>query len=188
MRTGRKLDPFLVTSDLRYLSQATRSRVDRLGALCYRNGIKVVVDETVRGPGEQGKLWCASRTPEEISTVRESLTKVAPRLALFLREEWAGNFRPLCQELPGNSWHQWSTAVDVYPLLGGKKLVGTSLNVRVAELAAEAGLLSGVEGLAGAPLKPHHFQLSRYRYPIFDRDGAGNWGEIDAWIAEVYDV
>ena len=102
-----------------------------------------------------------------------SLVKVAPFIASFIRPEWSGLGPQETLELPGNSWHQWGTAVDVFAAVGASASWRGQLNLRVLYIAKGIGLRSIVWGVAGMGPKPYHLQLSQFASPIADLDGAG---------------
>ena len=180
------LDPMLESKDPSLLDEVLGGRLEKLVAKCSHENIKLAVSATVRGPGAQGRAWCRSRTEADVVGTAASLVKVAPFIASFIRPEWSGLGPQETLELPGNSWHQWGTAVDVFAAVGASASWRGQLNLRVLYIAKGIGLRSIVWGVAGMGPKPYHLQLSQFASPIADLDGAGNWASIDLEMRKRY--
>ena len=180
------LDPFIESKDSSLLDPLLREKLHYLINACFRKGIVLRTATTLRGPAAQAKLWCRSRSVAEVAGNREEMSRRAPRLAALLLNDWAGLGPQENFELPGCSFHQWGTAVDVYPELDGAAHWGGSLNRRVLAMAKEVGLRSSAWGIDDARSRPYHLQLSKYPNPLIDRDVCGSLSEIDEKMSKMY--
>ena len=147
---------------------------------------------TVRGPLVQARLWCQSRTPDQVrQAVQELNSGGAPWLASLLDPALAQKGRWATDALPGASWHQWAQAADCF-VVGpqGQALWGTPQEPPALRQAALAGYKAYAEQARALGLNAGffwkkakdavHVQLARAPCP------PGSWREIEARMRELY--
>lgn len=99
--------------DLAFLAPPFRGLAATLLEACEKRGAVMRPFFTVRGPRVQAKLWCQSRTVEQITKAKLQLKAAgAAWLAGQLSELWAKTGPAVTNALPGMSWHQWGEAID----------------------------------------------------------------------------
>lgn len=119
---------------------------------------------------------------------RAVIAAAAPAMASFLREEWAGFGPQLTRNLPGQSWHQYGEAADVFPVVGGKALWEGSLTKRISSLAVEAGLFTPASSVTWRRSLANrwHVQLRREETPLMVRGFCDSWADVDRMMVERY--
>lgn len=160
------------------LSPVMEKMVEKLLLHCERRGFLISLFATLRGPETQGKMWCQSRTVEEIQIQASLLRKSgAPTMASYLRPEWALTGRWATDNLPGNSWHQWGEACDCVLVVGGKAVWNSNFyTTTYAELAKKVGLECGAAWSRGRD--KFHLQARKLESPM-KMFGLYTWVEIE---------
>jgi hypothetical protein len=123
----------------------------QLLAACRARGVEMRVNETVRDPFRQARLWRQSRTTETIQAkIRALRDGGAEFLAHCLESVGPQHGDPVTNALPGLSWHQWGEALDCFWVVDGEaewsttRKVGGVNGFRVyAEEARARGLTAG---------------------------------------------
>ncbi len=151
-------------------------------AACRARGVEMRVNETVRDPFRQARLWRQSRT---IDTIRAKVGALrdagADFLAHCLESVGPQHGDPVTNALPGLSWHQWGEALDCFWVVDGEAEWSTQRKVdgvngfRVyAEEARKQGLTAGAffTSIKDFP----HVQLRAAANPV----GVFTLGEVDA--------
>jgi peptidoglycan L-alanyl-D-glutamate endopeptidase CwlK len=150
-------NPHFESRDLALLDPAFAEAVKEVIQKTQARGVTMVPFFTIRGPGVQAKLWCRSRTPQQIAEEKRKMTLAgAAWLATLLREDY-GVGHPkrdpnlptsrITNALPGQSWHQWGDAVDcfVQDNKGQPIWSGTHIGYQVyGDEAKKLGLNAGV--------------------------------------------
>ncbi len=106
---------------------------------------------TVRPPLVQAVMWRQSRSSKEIERAIDMLdSKEAHYLAEVLDHVGPQYGPPITNALPGQSWHQWGQAIDLFWLVSGKavwsvrkKIDGLNGYREMSRRAIENGLTSG---------------------------------------------
>ncbi len=165
--------------DLAVLEDSFAPLAVRLLTACAARGAKMTPFFTLRGPGVQAKLWCQSRSAEQIERQAEKLRAAgAPWLAGMLRRDFAAAGPPVTNALPGLSWHQWGEAIDCFPMGANGQAIWNPKHASYRVYAGEAKKL-GLE--AGGFWKRFpdavHVQLRSAASPL----AAGfTWPQIEA--------
>lgn len=182
-----KLDPTLETSDLQNLLPQFSSELLRLQETLATEGISLRYAAALRGPLAQAKMWCRSRSFQEVERRREILRSAgAIKLAEMLKIEYAGLGPPLTDSLPGQSWHQYGEAVDVYFLVGGVTIWEGTPARRCARLASEVGLHHSYGML---PRRRHwHMQVRKEESPLLVRGYMNSWFDVEEEMNRVYEI
>jgi hypothetical protein len=103
------------------LDPQLRSNAQRLIERCAEQGVIMRLNETVRGPMAQARIWRQSRTIEEIRAKTEELrSKGAPFLADCIEAVGPQHGDHVTNAPPGLSWHQWGEAFDCFWVVNGK--------------------------------------------------------------------
>lgn len=129
-----------------------RPRCEQLLERCRRRGVEMRVNETVRGPFRQARLWRQSRTRETIvAKIAELRAEGAPFLAHCLESVGPQHGPEVTRALPGLSWHQWGEALDCVWVVDGAAVWSTTRRVNgvngfavYAEEARALGLTAGL--------------------------------------------
>lgn len=158
--------------------------VERLLGLteaCESIGFDLKVGCTLRTPDAQAQLWCRSRSNQEVSIRRQTLGSLAPRLASLLKDEYCGLGPEVTNHLPGESWHQWGEAADVYVLVGTVAAWDGSTVKHVAEAAKEVGLFHSYEykGYWLPKRRNWHVQFRNTETPLRTTGFAPTWRLIE---------
>lgn len=172
--------------DLSLLVPEMREKVEALILACAVRNLRMQPFYTLRGPEIQGKLWCQSRTVEEVQARRSTLELArAPIIASYLDVDFANTGRWATNALPGMSWHQWGEAVDCVIVVGGAAVwvSGMYASVYGAE-AKKLGLTPGA--LWTTARDPVHVQLRRASNPMTGE--LTTWAELEKKLGEVYDL
>lgn len=111
-----------MTADLTKLAPAFHTKLVAAIAEAKAAGVEMVPYVTERSPWDQAREWRKSRSGAEVKAAIDMLKNSgAPFLAKCLEEvgpqpsgPWATN------ALPGQSFHQWGTACDLYWKKDGK--------------------------------------------------------------------
>lgn len=161
------------------LPEPFRDKVVQLLKQCRDAGIEMQPYATLRGPGDQAKLWCQSRSENAVRMQATAMEKVgAPWLASLLKPEYCKGMARVTNALPGLSWHQWGEAVDCV-VLDAKKTAIWNTEHRgwkiYIESAASLSLNAGGfwKSLPDWP----HVQLRRENSPL---QAGFSWPQIDA--------
>lgn len=139
-----------MSRDLNLLNPDFRSKLDSAIAEAKRVGVHMVPYETERDVWKQARLWRRSRTGAQI---RERVRSLRLNNAGFIADvlesvgsqsgPWATN------ALPGQSWHQWGLACDLYwdkngpDVAGGVEWNDLTGYETFAKIARKCGLTSG---------------------------------------------
>jgi hypothetical protein len=149
-RDGPSLAP-LIRPSLADLEPEFRARCERLLARCRPRGVEMRVNETVRDPLRQARLWRQSRTRETIAaTIDDLRARGAPFLAHCVESVGPQSGPEVTRALPGLSWHQWGEALDCFWVVDGAAVWSTTRRVNgvngfrvYAEEARALGLTAG---------------------------------------------
>ncbi len=115
---------------------------------CEAKGARLRPFFTVRGPGVQARLWCQSRSGEQIAAEASAMRRAgAPWLASLLDVNLAATGPRVTHALPGLSWHQWGEAIDCFVVGANNQAIWTPSHPHYRIYATEASRL-GLE--AGA--------------------------------------
>lgn len=163
--------------ELEDLDTPFRSKLVDFLVACSGRRLMVELGCTIRTPTAQAKMWCRSRSPAEVKNMRSLIGPSAPIMASLLREEWAGFGPPVTDHLPGQSWHQWGQAADIYCLVEGRAIWTGSAAEAVAEVARFVGLPHSMDLFP--PRRHWHVQLNRNETPLMVRGLADSWGDIE---------
>lgn len=107
-------DPNLLKEEFRVPLQNAVQAVSRRGHVLRSFG-------TRRHPAEQARLWRQSRTTREVLAMVYHLRAAgAPYLAAVLDGVGPQHGRWATNALPGQSWHQWLEACDLFVLESGR--------------------------------------------------------------------
>ena len=176
--------------DTRLLEPDTREMVAALVTGCRQRGVEMRPYCTVRTPQEQAKIWRQSRSGERIERrIRDLRDKGAPWLADVLEGVGPQEGPPITGALPGESWHQWAEACDLFWLVdgdavwGADKMIDGQNGYRVmTEVARSVGLhVVSFTGSDGRRIRD---------WPHVQRREAGSprslytWEQIDAAMRE----
>ena len=148
---------------------------------CGEVGLPLKVGCALRTPDAQAQLWCRSRSNEEVEIRRRVLEPLAPRIASLLKDEYAGLGPEVTTHLPGDSWHQWGEAADVYVLVGSVAVWDGSTVKHIAEAAEEVGLChSFTYKKSWLPKRRQwHVQLRNTESPLRTTGLAPTWSLIE---------
>lgn len=102
----------------------------RVLEICRAQGVEVRVNETVRDPFHQARLWRQSRTIEQIQTrIAQFRGAGAEFLAHCLESVGPQHGDHVTNAPPGLSWHQWGEALDCFWVVNGKAEWSTTRKV-----------------------------------------------------------
>ena len=171
-----RLDADFESSDLTLLESDFRHKLNDMLRLASKSNMILKVGTTVRGPRRQAWMWCRSRSPEEITIMQETLAKSAPTMASLLSLEGSGLGPRMTEHLPGESWHQWGEAADLYVVVNGRAIWegGWAMKL-VAELASKVGLYHSYTAKFDSGYRKWHAQLRRQETPLHIRDFCESW-------------
>ena len=149
---------------------------------CADLGMVMVPYDGIRTPWQQAKYWRQSRSIIEINKAIDMLKAAgAPFLARVLDEVGPQHGEEVTRVLPGNSWHQWGEAADLFWELDGKAEWSTTKKVNgkngfrvMAEEAEKMGLNPGM--LWSGFQDPPHVQMRSTANP---RSSGLSWADID---------
>jgi len=179
------LDPSTNSRDAALLDPDFAAKLDQLIYNCAAREAEFVVDCTVRGPVVQARLWCSSRTLLEIAAARDKLiTSGAPKLAALLLDSYTGSAHCVTHALPGEGYHEYLTAADLFLEVNGAAVWSSPLYLSVlADEAQKLGLTAGA--LWQKPKTDlDHIQASAYGSPL-DEPGA-SWASVEQRMVELY--
>ena len=175
--------------DINFLVPLLRERVEQLTERCKSRGIVLGIGTTIRGPDIQARLWCRSRTPEDVKRRRDFISKSAPRIAALLKPEYAGLGPQMTSHPPMSSWHQVGEAVDVYVNVGGKAIWDGSTALAIAGLCKEIGLPHSYNEKTWEVKSRHwHVQLRRAETPFMVRGLFDSWADAERAMLEKFDL
>lgn len=179
------LDPFLESPDPNLLNQEFRERLERLIESCQNHHVEVRLGCGLRGPGTQAKMWCRSRSSEEVLARTKMIGQVAPRLMAFMESDGVKGPLQTCA-LPGASWHQWGEAADVYYVVNGSAVWGATVAKYVEKACGIVGLYCGTK--LNMHTRKHHVQLRPEISPILLRTVYPSWADIEAEMASRFNL
>ncbi len=171
--------PFTESRQLTALAAEFAPVAQKLLAACERRGVIMRPFFTVRGPGVQARLWCQSRTVDQIEKRIEAMRlNDAHWLASLMDVRLAKTGPAVTNALPGMSWHQWGEAIDCFALGANGKAIWDSRDAAYRVYAEEAKKL-GLEAGALWPRFPDavHVQLRKASSPL---KMSYSWAEADA--------
>lgn len=140
-----------MSRDLKLLRPEFLGKLESVLAKAAKAGVHMVPYETQRSVWKQARLWRQSRSAAEVKerylslkrSGAEYVAKVLQQVGPQPEGPWATN------ALPGQSWHQWGLACDLYWDRNGPDVPGgaewsdmTGYKV-FATIARDAGLTSG---------------------------------------------
>jgi peptidoglycan L-alanyl-D-glutamate endopeptidase CwlK len=103
------------------LDSKLRPAGQQLLELCADQGIVMRLNETVRNPIDQARLWRQSRTTEQIKAKVNALrTLGANFLADCIERVGPQHGEHVTNAPPGLSWHQWGEAFDCFWVVDGE--------------------------------------------------------------------
>lgn len=112
-----------MAADLDLLRFDFQPKVEEILAACLRDGHHLRPFFTRRNVWVQARLWRQSRSTPEIHRAAAMLEREgAPFLRKVLLEVGPQHGRWATNALPGQSWHQWSAAVDCFVLEKGRAI------------------------------------------------------------------
>ena len=185
-----KLPGDIESRDLDLLEPQFADKLRELQINADRLGFKMHIATTVRGPITQAKLFCRSRTVEEIAVYRDILLGAeAPVLASLYKDEYTAISPPVTQFGPGMSWHQWGLAADIFQVVDGKaKWTGPEQK----ELARKAKRIPGLFGCSMTTRTvemPHfHYQDNFYGTPFLKPNFIRHWRDIERKMRQKYEL
>ena len=183
------IDPSIESNDVLLLSEEMLSTFDRFRRACSLQPIGYRIGCTLRGPLVQARMWCRSRTREEVAERRSMIEQQAPKLAAMLRPEFACLGPQVTTHLPGQSWHNWGAAVDIAACVGGRLWWDGSAAKKLAMIAKEAGLHHYYfEAMWNRTGRAWHMQLSKHETPLQIRGLADSWADVEAEMARRFDI
>jgi hypothetical protein len=173
------MKPFEESRELAALSADFAPKAQALLQACALRGAIMRPFYTMRGPGVQAKLWCQSRTSEQIEKQIQALRSVgAAWIAGLLDVKWAKTGPAVTNALPGLSWHQWGEAIDCFVLGSDGKAIWDARHASYriyAEEAKKLGLEAGGQWLRFPDAV--HVQMRLASSPL---KAGMSWAEIDA--------
>lgn len=184
-----KLPQLTESRDSGLLVPELQDGVERLKELCKARGLVLGVGTTVRGPEAQARMWCRSRTPEEVASRHDIILQAAPTIAGLLSAELAGFGPQVTCHMPMQSFHQLGEAVDLYADVGGKAIWEGSTARLIAEICKEVGLAHSWSEKSWEPKSRHwHVQLSRKETPFMVRGLFDSWRDAEWAMLERFEV
>lgn len=125
--------------------------VRRVLDACAAKGVTMRLNETVRSPLSQARIWRQSRAKEEIDArIQAFRAGGAPFLADCIERVGPQHGDHVTNAAPGLSWHQWGEALDCFWVVDGKAEWSTTRKVNgvngfrvYAETAKGLGLDAG---------------------------------------------
>lgn len=175
--------------DKRNLVPEFSSRVDHLIASARKIGVELRLGTGLRHPQFQADMWCSSRTVHVIQRRIDLLTKAgAPTLASMLSTHLAGSVPyETTEHLPGQSWHQWGMAADLYFVAGNTAQWTGPLFRMISSLINAADLIhyTNHETLFG---KPHHVQLNRHVSAFDSRQFLEGWADAESRLLRAFRI
>lgn len=121
--------------------------------------------------------------------MRSLLEDDAPSLATLLTPEACG-FGPIVTDyLPGQSWHQWGEAADLFTLVDGRAIWDGSPVRLIANLALDVGLYHSYAMKTWTRKSRHwHVQLRKPETPLMDRTICENWRDVEREMSLRYEI
>jgi peptidoglycan LD-endopeptidase CwlK len=163
-----------MSRDLADLVPAMQPLIRQLVTNLAARGFTFVPYFTLRTPAEQAQLWRQSRTTQQVlAAVVQLKADGAPWLASVLQSSSPVTGRWATNALPGDGWHNWSEACDLYLEVDGQAVWGNGAGYEA--LAEEAQKLSLTSGRFWSQPDIDHVQLRPQGAP---RD-LFSWPEID---------
>ena len=160
----------LDSRDLSLLTPNFRPLVEKVIASCAKKRVKLVPYSTVRGPLFQARAWCKGRSRLRILAMIENFKKLqCPAMQRVMEIALAekpkkDDSKIVTHSLPGESWHHWGEAVDMYIEKKGKPDWNDVEGYKIYRAEAEKlGLTSG--GSFRRLVEPVHIQLSTLGKP-----------------------
>jgi hypothetical protein len=160
-----KIDSAQNFRELKYLTDNFRPLVEKVIKNCAKRGVKLVPYSTLRGPMYQARQYVKGRSKILLNSVIENLKLLKceniykPLEAAQLELPKNNKFSIVTHSLPGESWHQYGEAVDMYVDKNGKDDWNNTAAYRIYQEEAEKlGLTSG--GSFKRLKEPVHCQLS----------------------------
>lgn len=158
-----------MAKDLSDLDPVFRDRLERALEAAKAVGVSMVPYETIRTPASQGALWRQSRPKVVVDLKILKLRKIgAGFLADCIEKSGPQRGPHVTNALPGESWHQWGQACDLYWEKEPGKAEWNDLTgyARFAEICAQHGLNHGY--LWKSFRDSVHVQLPVLRAPSMD--------------------
>jgi hypothetical protein len=160
----------LPTTDSRKLQDLVpefRKLAEKLIQNCAARGVIMRPFFTLRGPAVQGKLWCQSRSAEQIRVEIQNLkSQKAKYLASFLNPKFGSMGRWASNAIPGLSWHQWGEAIDCYVEGPNQEAIWTPSHSGYKIYAEEAVKLGLEAGALWRSRDAVHVQLRKDASPL----------------------
>lgn len=181
-----KLPLDLNSRDIDLLIPEFREKVMKVISACAKRKVKLVPFSTLRGPLTQAQFWCEGRSKAQILDMIEHFRQLScPNIQHVLSLAGAQvkkkptNTAIKTKSLPGETWHHFGEAVDMYVENKGKPdwhdLPAYAIYTEEAE---RIGLTSGAR-FKGF-IEPVHIQLSRLGKP------AKSFYELDRLLGEKF--
>ena len=189
MRTPtQKLPLNLESRSIHLLQEEFREKVVILAKKCLERGIELGIGTTLRSPDVQAKIWCRSRTLDDVERRKSAIYRAAPTIASLLKPEYAGLGPQLTSHMPMQSWHQLGEAVDVYSKIGTKAIWDGSAALLIATIAKEIGLPHSYNEKTWEVKSRHwHVQLRRKETPFLERGLFDSWTRAEEVMLERFD-
>lgn len=134
-------------------------------------------------------MWCSSRTAHVIQRRIDLITKAgAPTLASLLSVDLAGSIPyETTEHLPGQSWHQWGLAADLYFVAGNMAQWTGPLFRTLGPIIKSADLVHYTNNdlLFG---KPHHVQLNKHLSAFDSRMFLESWSDAEDKLLQTFRI
>ena len=160
----------LNSRDLDLLTPNFKILVEKVILSCEKRKVKLVPYSTLRGPLYQSRQWVKGRSRIQILAMIENFKNLGcPNMRKSLEQAFLEKPRKdlssiVTHSLPGESWHQWGEAVDMFVEKKGKPDWTSEKYYKIyREEAEKLGLTSG--GSFRKLVEPVHIQLSSLGKP-----------------------
>lgn len=179
-----KLPKTIQSRDPSYLIPEFREKLEEALTICKKAGFQMEIGCSVRGPIPQGVLWSGSHTPRMIEAWKIDLGETAPKLVECVED--LGYILPFGSKFfPGQSWHQWGQAADVFLQFINKAVWGGSPAEKLEEACKKVGLWTGKMVGHG---RPWHVQLRKEENPLMVRGLCEGWAELEQTMCDYYEM
>jgi peptidoglycan L-alanyl-D-glutamate endopeptidase CwlK len=166
-----------MSRDIADLVPAMQPLVRQLVTNLGTHGFTFVPYVTLRTPHEQAELWRQSRTTQQVlAAVTQLKNDGAPWLASVMASSSPVTGREVTRALPGDGWHQFGEACDLYWEVDGHSNWDGEKGAGYLALAEEAARLGLTSGRGWTKPDYDHVQLRPQGGP----HDLYSWPEIDA--------
>lgn len=171
----------LESRSLEFLQPEFKIRLEKLILECKKSkNLDVTVACTIRSPLEQARMWCRSRSEWEVDRMIAVLSRSAPRIANLLSKNFCSLGPRMTEHLPGQSWHQWGEAADIFVEVGGLSVWTGSVVRPIVEIAKNIGLEHSSAHKEWSPFSRNwHVQTSAYETPLMVPEFLESWSDVE---------